>query len=359
MNKHHSRIVLKFFLLIVIALSSGCGQSTIFDIPTSTPEPFQPKGKIIYSTRYGIFSFDIESEKTNTIFSTDQDKYSSFVVQNFIYFSMGDGISGDVFRINLDGSNLEQLTFDRSSIFFSVSPDGNYLAYSHNPNQLYVLDIKTKKSQLVYERNGFSFILGPWSPDGKKFFFTQRDLTPEPSLYPVSPALLYTLEDNSTAEFLPAVIDIGFPSQPTWSPNGKKIALNKAAKYQPIDETVDIGVYIVNTERSDLQEIAADIIADQFRWAPNGNALVYATYKEPNRLYLFDVNTKKTEVIHEGQTSFWYANYQLWSPDSKYIAYLTNISDSPWYLNIQDINSKESQIFEITPGINGATWTEN
>jgi Tol biopolymer transport system component len=272
---------------------------------------------------------------------------------------MGDGISGDIFRINLDGSGLEQLTFDGSNIHFSVSPDGNYLAYSHDPNQLFVLNIKTKKSQLVYEKNGFVFILGPWSPDSKQFFFTQRDLTPEPSLYPISPALLYTLGDNSTVEFLPAVIDIGFPSLPTWSPDGKKIALNKAAKYQPIDESVDIGINIVNTEINSFQEIAADIVADQFKWSPNGNALAYASYKEPNRLYLFNVTSKKTEVIYEGQTSFWNANYQLWSPDSKYIAYFTNISDSPWYLNIQDINSRENQTFEVPPGINGATWTEN
>lgn len=358
MNKYNTQSILKYFLLVVIALSSGCGQSTVIDSPTSTPEPFQPKGIIICSTRHGIFSFDIESEKTNPIFSTDKDLYYSFVVRDSIYVSMGDGISGDIFRMNIDGSNLEQLTFDGSSIHFSISPDGNYLAYGHNPNQLFVLDIKTKKSQLVYEKNGFSFILGPWSPDSKKFFFTQRDLTPEPSLYPVSPAFLYTLEDKSTVEFLPAVIDFGFPSLPTWSPDGKKIALNKAAKYQPIDESVDIGVNIVNTEKSNFQEIATDIVADQFKWSPNGNALAYASYKEPNRLYLFNVTSKKTEIIYEGQTSFWNANYQLWSPDSKYIAYFTNISDSPWYLNIQGINNEESQTFEIIPAINGAIWIE-
>ena len=85
--------------------------------------------------------------------------------------------------------------------------------------------------------------------------------------------------------------------------------------------------------------------------------LVYASWTEPKRLYLFDVANKETKIIYDGQTS-WYSNYQLWSPDSKYIAYFTNISDSPWYLNIQDIDNGESQIFEVPPAINGARWLE-
>lgn len=354
MNKHNTQSILKYFSLIVIALSSGCGQSVITNSSTSLPTPFQPKGKIVYSTGYGIFSFDIKSEKTNTIFSSDQDKYYSFVVQNSIYFSMGDGISGDVFKINRDGSNLEQLTFDGSSIHFSVSPDGKYLGYSQNLNQLYLLDIQTKKSQLIFEKDDFGFILGPWSPDGKKFFFTQGDLTPEPSYYSVSPAFLYTLEDKKVVELLPAVTDFGFSSTPTWSPDGKSIAFNMVAESQ----SDDIGIYILDIETSSFQEIAANIIADQFKWSPKGNMIVYASWTEPTRLYLFDIANNKTKIIYDGQTS-WYSNYQLWSPDSNYIAYFSNISGSPWYLNIQDIDSGDNQTFEVPPGINGATWIEN
>ena len=43
MNKHHTKAIMKIFLLIVIALSSGCGQSTITASPidaTSTNTPF-------------------------------------------------------------------------------------------------------------------------------------------------------------------------------------------------------------------------------------------------------------------------------------------------------------------------------
>jgi len=266
---------------------------------------------------------------------------------------MGDGISGDVFKINLDGSDLEQLTFDGSSIHFSVSPDGKYLAYSQNLNQLYLLDIQTKKSQLVFEKDDFSFIVGSWSPDGKKFLFTQRDLTPEPSYYSVSPAFLYTLEDNSVVEFLPSVIDFGFSSTPTWSPDGKNIALNMISESQ----SDDVGIYILDIERNNLQKVEADIVADRFEWSPNGKILVYASRTEPTRLNLFDTINKKTKIIYDGLTS-WFSNYQLWSPDSKYIAYFSNISGSPWHLNIQHIESEETQTFEVPPGINGAIWLE-
>jgi|WetSurSiteA1Bulk_404760.scaffolds.fasta_scaffold50055_1 Tol biopolymer transport system component len=353
MNRHFTLNILGLLLLVVITFSSGCGLSTSIDSPTSTPESPQRIGRIIYSTTHGIFSFDLQSKTTNTIFSTDKNQYYSFVVKDSIYFSMGDGISGDIFKINLDGSDLEQLTFDGSNILFSVSPNGNYLAYSPIPNQLFVLNIQTKKSQLVYEKNGFVFILGPWSPDGKKFFFTQRSLTPESSLYPISPAFLYTLEDKNTVELLPAVIDFGFSSIPTWSPDGINIALNMPNK----SRSGDVGIYILNIETKAFQEVAADIVADQFEWSPNGNMLVYASRIEPIRLNLFDVKNNEKRIIFEGQTPL-YANYQLWSPNSKYIAYFTNISDSPWHLNIQSIDNGELQTFEVPPGIIGAIWIE-
>jgi Tol biopolymer transport system component len=353
MNKHNTQSILKWFLLIAITLSSGCTESTIFDSPTLTPEAHQPKGKIIYSTVHSIYSFDIESETTNLIFSTDKVQYYSFVVQDSIYVSMGNaGVTGDIFKINLDGSDLEQLTFDGYIFLFSVSPNGDYLAYSPVPNQLFILDIQTKKSQLVFEKNDLGFILGPWSPDGKKFFFTQRDFPPKSSRS-VSPALLYSLEDKSTVEFLPAVIDFGYSSIPTWSSDGKSIALNMAAE----SLSDDMGIYILNIETKSTQEVAPGILADKFEWSPNGSMLVYESRTEPTRLYLFDIAKKETNIIYDGQTS-WYSNYQLWSPNSNYIAYFSIISGSPWQLNIQDIDSGENQTFEVPPGINGAIWLE-
>lgn len=319
--------------------------------PTNTPEKVQPQGTIIYSTVHSISSFDIESEETKTIFSTKKDIYYSFTVQDFIYISMGDyGVSGDLFRISLDGSDLERLTSDGDIFLFSVAPDNKYVAYSRPLNQLYLLDTQTKKSHLIFQKNDFNFILGPWSPEGRNFFFTQKGATPEPSTYPVSPAFLYSLDDKNTVEFIPAVIDFGFSSLPTWSPNGKNIAFNRATESQ----LSKLGIYILSVETSSLQTVATDILAEQFEWSPNGNMLVYSS---ATGLRLFNVADKKTKIIYNGQTSR-YSNYNLWSPDNNYIAYFSNISGSPWYLNIQDINNGEEQIFEVPPGINGAIWLE-
>ena len=266
---------------------------------------------------------------------------------------MGDvGVTGDIFKISLDGSDLEQLTFNGYIFFFSVSPNGDYLAYCNEPNQLLILDVQTKKSQLVLEKKDLGFILGPWSPDGKKFFFTQTDFLPKSSRS-VSPALLYSLENKSAVEFLPAVIDFGYSSTPTWSPDGKSIAFNMVTESQ-ID---DIGIYILNMETNSTQEVMSGILADQFEWSPNGSMLAYASKTEPTRLYLFDVAKKETNIIYDGQTSS-YSNYKLWSSDSNYIAYFSNISGSPWYLNIQDVDSGKKQTFEVPPAINGATWLE-
>jgi Tol biopolymer transport system component len=351
MNKHNIQAILKWFLFMSIALSSGCTESTLFASPTSTPEAHHPKGKIIYSTVHSICWFDIESETTNIIFSTKNNLYYSFVVQDSIYFSMGDvGVTGDIFKINLDGSDLEQLTFDEDNFLFSVSSNGDYLAYSDTLNHLFILDIQTKKSQLVFEKDDFGFILGPWSPDGKKFFFTERNF-PLKSSRSVSPALLYSLEDKSTVEFLPAVIDFGFSSLPTWLPDGKSIALNMATESQ----SNDLGICILNIETKSTQEVALGILADKFEWSPNGSMLVYESRTEPTRLYLFDIAKKETKIIYDGQTS-WYSNYQLWSPDSNYIAYFSIISGSPWQLNIHNIDSGEDKTFEVPPAINGAIW---
>jgi hypothetical protein len=36
----------------------------------------------------------------------------------------------------------------------------------------------------------------------------------------------------------------------------------------------DMGIYILDIETSNFQKVAANIVADQFEWSPNGNMLV-------------------------------------------------------------------------------------
>ncbi len=69
MNKHNSQSILKYLLLIAIALSAGCGQSTIADSPTLTPAPsqtFQPPTTVTYNLLPTVTPMFTKSAITST-----------------------------------------------------------------------------------------------------------------------------------------------------------------------------------------------------------------------------------------------------------------------------------------------------
>lgn len=119
----------------------------------------------------------------------------------------------DIFKMNADGSGVEQLTRGGANSVPQVSPDGQSVAYQ-NGRDVYILNLRTRQTRrLTYEpMNG----LHPtWSPDGTQLAFTTfRNGRSE----------IFTSKTDGSDQRMLVQMPIGDAVDPRWSPNGEYIA---------------------------------------------------------------------------------------------------------------------------------------
>lgn len=367
MNKHNIQSILKLFLLIVISLSSGCKQSTTTDSPTSTsvqtqaptniatPEPTDTpeiaylEGTLIYSTKNGIFSFNLQTKESKVISNTEKKQDRLFVVNNSIYMlrdASSDATQFEIFKMDLDGSNLKQLTSDGNKFSFAISPNEDYIAYSPEINELSLYDLKTGVSQIAIKKTGYSFTVGAWSPDGGMFVFSETELPP--NIWGNN--YLYTMDSGISTKLLPDELGIevlGYGSQPAWSPDGKRLVLNLTTDLQ----SGYPDVYLLSVESNDLQKIAPNMSGESFSWSPDGSKILFESRTNPRNLHLFNLNNGELKLIEEDGVDF-----PLWSPDGNSFAYFTNKNNGEWYLNIQNVNTRKKLKIAFPDAVLSAQW---
>ena len=171
------------------------------------------------------------------------------------YSAWGD-VSSDIFVMDADGRNAENLTRDEHhSSEPSWSPYGNRLIFRtwkglHPPfgdeTNLFVIDANGgNRINLTMNPRGKN-ASPSWSPDGKKIAYKA---SPKPGLW-FPPHNIYVMNVDGTNQVM--LTEEGrwvYEWHPTWSPDGKKIAFTKRTP----DGFEDI--FTMNADGSGLQNI--------------------------------------------------------------------------------------------------------
>lgn len=268
------------------------------------------------------------------------------VLETSIFFASDRAGMPQIFRMDADGTNQTQLTFLQGmDLWPALSPNGRqYVAFTRAPLILgsppsfgdfdifKMLPNGTFQTNLT-QQTGSNEIQPTWSPDASKIAFaTNRDgnfeiytmnadgtnqsrlttLTPKnafaPRWSPTNPNLLIFVTNNNTA---PNALDIwkvnadgtgmanltnrpsfndgaispitGFPSPPSWSPDGTKIAFTS-------DQTGTLDIFIMNADGSSIVSLntfasssTANLASsDEFDpfWLPNGNEIAFVSDRD-------------------------------------------------------------------------------
>jgi Tol biopolymer transport system component len=144
--------------------------------------------------------------------------------------------SADIFRIRVNGMNLERLTddpaFDDQA---ALSPDGNSLAFvstrSAGTTDIYVLDLKTRRVRNLTNAPGGDF-RPSWSPDGTRLAFSSDRGTPlqrsAGTWEHVHAASVYVIDADGRA--LRKISPDGqLAGSPKWSPDGTRLVFYELA----------------------------------------------------------------------------------------------------------------------------------
>ncbi len=295
-------LVLALFLasmLIVDSYSDNPNQRLI----TSTlgyDLAWSPIGdKIAFSGHGGdIFLINVDGTNEHKLISTNSTYPKPSWSPNGNRIVFGDvyeaGLSENytIWVVNIDGSNLTKIR-EGYSLFPALSSDETKIVYMDNglgTTGLWVMNSNgTNPTQILPWRDpvfGDSiavwFSHQDWSPNDEKLVFNGEEFNmSDSSGVGIGRSIWIVNSDGSNATKLVPTSWL-YPEKPEWSPDGTKIAYSYPA--QTIDNVTKSGVWIMNADGSNKILLVSD--ARFPTWSPDGTKIAYTTKEGINILDL-------------------------------------------------------------------------
>ena len=210
------------------------------------------------STREGLWVMNADGSNQTLLISLATRRSSWSPDGTKIAFDADVNHNGryQIYTINTDGTNLQQLTTIRPYNFDPAwSPDGTKIAFvsgSDNASlEVYVMDVNgSNQTRLTF--NTAAEEIPAWSPDGLKIaFMSNRDGNAEVYVMDASGANQINLTNNPAPD-----------NMPSWSPDGRKIVFASTR-----DGNAEI--YVMNADGSGQTRITNNPDADHYpAWSP-------------------------------------------------------------------------------------------
>ena len=240
-----------------------------------------------------------------------------------------------VFTVRPDGARLRQVThgLPAGERGLSWSPNGRGLLYTlgrPNGTDRIFKSLADGSGATVVSPACTGACLSDddptYSPDGKKIAF-ERAFGPVVNENPARVAIFSMNSDGSHLTQLTgqSTATSTADSQPQWSPDGKKIAFvrtNTTAKPKNMG-----AIEIMTADGSNIRRITPFAIdATDHHWSPNGKRLLFSTYAHPVQFKSANLFTMRPDGTHRTALTHYSGGTQQafaddWSPDGKQVLF--------------------------------------
>jgi len=304
------KIRLLSFLIMMLIIAGACQEQTSPGTST-TPVPQTPTNNTLLKQLSG-----------KIVFQSDRNG------------------NWDIYAMNVDGSNLIQLTDNPAEDGYPVwSPDGTKIVFeSKRDGSFAIYLMNADGSEQTRLTNHPSNNFNPeWSPDGKKIVFSSdRDGSNE--LY------IMNVDGSEVIQVTDTKVPRGENGIAAWSPDGKRLAYTGKRWF-------GWDVYVMTLDHTEDQKLTDGHGACRPDWSPDGKKIAYVTSKADGKGDIWIMNldgSAKTRVTSDDKN---YDYYPAWSPNGKYIAYAKTPDKNTgnWELYVISADGKEQVQFTNHP----------
>ncbi len=215
----------------------------------------------------------------------------------------------DIYVMNPDGSNVENLT-DDGYINTSpvVSPDGSKIAFISNRNtgiavtdyDIFVMNSDGSNIQRI-ANNAIQYTDLSWSPDGSQ-------LVTADNVFRIG---LINSDGSGDEQYFGSIPDDRQFESVSWSPDGDKIVLGNAGG---IDNVVDIAK--INPDDTGYEEMLLSVsTASHIRYSPDGSKLAFVAETQSGTGGIWTINTDGSDLQQLTDKDATQDLYPDWSPD--------------------------------------------
>lgn len=244
-------------------------------------------------------------------------------------------------RISDEGENLTSPRF---------SPDGSRIAFTrrdpHDHTSVVVTDA-TGRSVLASFRRQFSDGSLSWSPDGKRIYFTQAEITRGFDLY--QDIYVHDLDQDRTTR-LSKGERLG---EVQLSPDGKLFAAVQSGAGSQNLVIFENPAGPENPKPSSVTRYQEERVSAP-RWSPDGRMLSYVRTDNNGRssLMIYDLDRKSESLLTSAGNSL---AYPAWAPDGAVVYY---ISDETGVFNVFAYDLKARKSYQVSHLLTGALQPE-
>lgn len=225
-----------------------------------------------------------------------------------IVFTSNRASHGDLYAVNVDGSDLQRLTYqiafeadifsDSGQILFTTSRDGGASIYIRNTDG-------TERSLLDAEDNWEP----AYDPNTRRLAFVSSRNNRGWEIYTVN-------LDGSNLTHVTASDPARDPARywaPDWSPDGRQLVFVGGQEGQE-------DIWISNADGSNPQRLVDSSGSDVYpAWSPDGQTIVFASNRTGSLdIYTVNIATGRQVNLTNSPTD---ESYPTWSPDGNWIAF--------------------------------------